>query len=268
FDPLDKNTVKLEGSNLVEASAGTGKTYSIGLLVLRLLLEKNLKISQILMVTFTNQAVAELAARIRKFLLLGIKAAEGGEVEKPIAQLIATYPNKDLVVTKLKEALSQLDEASIQTIHSFCQDALINHALDSSQPFGLDLQTNVLEIANEVVKKYWREEISGFQPTLFQEVEELSLENFQKVIKESLGGKTYALLNEEVPVFEDFVDQYEKFKNEYIEKKDAIIRNLVNIEEANLGFHANNNVETFIQLANSFSGYCKLISRENPQYYA
>ncbi|TRO66959.1 UvrD-helicase domain-containing protein [Christiangramia sabulilitoris] len=268
FNPLDKTTVKLEGSNLVEASAGTGKTYSIGLLVLRLLLEKDLKISQILMVTFTNQAVAELAARIRKFLLLGIKAAESKEVEKPIAQLIATYPDKDLVISKLKEALSQLDEASIQTIHSFCQDSLINHALDSGQPFGLDLQTNVLEIANEVVKKYWREEISGFQPALFQEVEELSLENFQKVIKESLGGKTYALLNEEVPVFEDFVIKYEKFKNEYIEKKDTIISNLVNIEEANLGAHANNNAETFIQLANSFSGYCTLISRENPQYYA
>jgi len=268
FNPLDKNTVKLEGSNLVEASAGTGKTYSIGLLVLRMLLEKDLKISQILMVTFTNQAVAELAARIRKFLLLGIKAAEGKEVEKPIEQLIATYPDKDFVIAKLKEALSQLDEASIQTIHSFCQDTLINHALDSGQPFGLELQANVLEIVNEAVKKFWRKEISGLQPTLFQEVEELSLENFKKVVRESLGGKTYAIINEETPSFNEFVRKYEIFKKDYLEKRNNIIKSLQDYDEAKFGKNAFKYKDKLIQLASSFSGYCKLITTEDPQYYA
>ncbi len=268
FNPLDKNTVKLEGSNLVEASAGTGKTYSIGLLVLRMLLEKDLKISQILMVTFTNQAVAELAARIRKFLLLGIKAAEGKEVEKPIEKLIATYPDKDFVIAKLKEALSQLDEAAIQTIHSFCQDALINHALDSGQPFGMELQANVLEIANEVVKRYWREEISGLPQTLFQEIEEISLENFQKVIRESLGGKTYAIVNEEAPSISEFVRKYEIFKNDYLKKRKNILKCLQDYDEAKFGKNAFKFKHKLIQLASSFSGYCKLITTEVPQYYA
>ncbi|MDX1718697.1 MAG: UvrD-helicase domain-containing protein [Salegentibacter mishustinae] len=267
FNPLDKSAVKLEGSNLVEASAGTGKTYSIGLLVLRLLLEKDLKISQVLMVTFTNHAVAELAARIRKFLLLGIKSVEGEEVEKPIEQLIATYPDKELVMIKLKEALSQLDEASIQTIHSFCQEALLNNALDSGQPFGLELQADVLEIANEAVKRFWRRNISGLPKSILQEVKEINLGNFHSVIRESLGGKTYALVDEEDPIIEDFVCQFETFKKDYIKRRNSILECLQEFEEAKFGKVAFKNKEKLIQLANDFSGYCNLIVSEKPQYY-
>ncbi len=253
FNPLDKNTVKLEGSNLVEASAGTGKTYSIGLLVLRMLLEKDLKISQILMVTFTNQAVAELAARIRKFLLLGIKAAEGNEVEKPIEQLIATYPDKDFVIAKLKEALSQLDEASIQTIHSFCQDALINHALDSGQPFGLELITDVLEIANEAVRRFWRENITILPPIILQEVKEMSLSNFQSVIKESIGGKKYGFKTDEKFSVERFEQQFCEFRELYDKRKDQIIDQIQNYklrEDWKSGI---------LKDASTFSGYCSVL---------
>ncbi|HET8829092.1 MAG TPA: UvrD-helicase domain-containing protein, partial [Pelobium sp.] len=65
FKDFNASTVALEGTNLIEASAGTGKTYSIAILVLRLLLEKNISIKEILMVTFTKAAVAELEERIR-----------------------------------------------------------------------------------------------------------------------------------------------------------------------------------------------------------
>ncbi len=254
FNPLDKSAVKLEGSNLVEASAGTGKTYSIGLLVLRLLLEKDLKISQVLMVTFTNQAVAELAARIRKFLLLGIKSAEGEEVEKPIEQLIATYPDKELVMIKLKEALSQLDEASIQTIHSFCQEALLNNALDSGQPFGLELQADVLEIANEAVKRFWRRNISILPKVILQEVKELNLGNFQSVIKESLGGKTYALKTEEEFLVEIFEQDFLKFHHSYEQNRNQILDHIQNYklrEDWKSGI---------LMDASTFSGYCDILN--------
>jgi exodeoxyribonuclease V beta subunit len=69
--------VPLEGSNLIEASAGTGKTYSIAILLLRLLLEKQLAIKEVLMVTFTKAAVAELEERIRLFVRIAAKAAHG-----------------------------------------------------------------------------------------------------------------------------------------------------------------------------------------------
>ncbi len=63
--PLNPLTLPLQGQILIEASAGTGKTYTIGLLSLRLLLERGLSVDQILVVTFTRAATEELRGRIR-----------------------------------------------------------------------------------------------------------------------------------------------------------------------------------------------------------
>ncbi len=65
---LDVHNISLKGYNLIEASAGTGKTYSIAILTLRLILEQPITINQILLVTFTKAAVAELQVRIRLFV--------------------------------------------------------------------------------------------------------------------------------------------------------------------------------------------------------
>jgi len=81
YIPFDAATVKLSGSNLIESSAGTGKTYSIAILALRLILEDNIAIEKILMVTFTKAAVAELQERVRLFVRLAEKAAQGLPVE-------------------------------------------------------------------------------------------------------------------------------------------------------------------------------------------
>ena len=74
---FDVKEVNLEGSNLIEASAGTGKTYSIGVLTLRLIIEKDMPVNKILMVTFTNAAVAELEGRIRKFIRIALGYLDG-----------------------------------------------------------------------------------------------------------------------------------------------------------------------------------------------
>jgi exodeoxyribonuclease V beta subunit len=76
YKPFNASTVELHGSNLIEASAGTGKTYSIAILVLRLVLEQKLSVKEILMVTFTKAAVAELEERIRLFIKQAYKASQ------------------------------------------------------------------------------------------------------------------------------------------------------------------------------------------------
>jgi exodeoxyribonuclease V beta subunit len=78
FNP---ETVILAGSNLIEASAGTGKTYSIAILTLRLIIEKNIPIEKILMVTFTKAAVAELETRVRSFVRLALSVSRGEVIE-------------------------------------------------------------------------------------------------------------------------------------------------------------------------------------------
>ena len=81
--------VPLSGSNLIEASAGTGKTYSIAILVLRLILEKELSIREILMVTFTKAAIAELEERIRKFVRAAYRKSCDEEIDdETISKLV------------------------------------------------------------------------------------------------------------------------------------------------------------------------------------
>src|SRR5690606_19789504 len=100
--------VSLSGSNLIEASAGTGKTYSIAILVLRLILEQKLSIKKILMVTFTKAAVAELEERIRLFVRTAYKNANGEEIDDLTIRLLVDRSigqwGDEEVIELLKEA--------------------------------------------------------------------------------------------------------------------------------------------------------------------
>src|SRR3954464_3589469 len=103
------STVNLRGSNLIEASAGTGKTYSIAIMVLRLVLEKKVSIKEILMVTFTKAAVAELEERIRLFIRQAHKASLGNKIsDSTIAALVdravQNYATQE-VQQRLKDAV-------------------------------------------------------------------------------------------------------------------------------------------------------------------
>jgi len=105
---------------VIEASAGTGKTFTLVGLVIDLLLERDARIEQILVVTFTEKAAGELRARIRQKLeeLLAL-AADGKDVAgKPCWNI------DDGARHKLRAALTGLDGATIATIHGFCQRTL------------------------------------------------------------------------------------------------------------------------------------------------
>ena len=138
--PFDANTVSLEETNLIEASAGTGKTYSIAILCLRLILEKNIAIPEILMVTFTKAAVVE--TRIRLFVRLAHQASMGEEINDTTIEFIVNNSIQTIgateTETKLKNALLFLDETAILTIHSFCQRTLSEYAFETSQIFGAE----------------------------------------------------------------------------------------------------------------------------------
>ena len=85
FDILN---APLTGSNLIEASAGTGKTYTIAGIYLRLLLESDIPSDQILVVTFTRAATEELKDRIRRKLVDTNLAISAGESDDPLIRQI------------------------------------------------------------------------------------------------------------------------------------------------------------------------------------
>lgn len=122
----------LSGFHLVEADAGTGKTWTLVGLVVRALVERGLGIEQILMVTFTNAAAAELRSRVRERieqLLLACLSYPAVPPQDPVAELLLANHDRAAVERSLRLALTRIDEAPIDTIHGLCQRVIREHAL-------------------------------------------------------------------------------------------------------------------------------------------
>src|SRR5436190_12833035 len=155
--PFNIVTASLEpGVTLIEASAGTGKTYSITGLILRLVLEKKLPIRQILAVTFTEAATQELRDRIRGRLQSALEDLQHG---KPDDEIVAVFLKQGDISSGIREldlALQSFDEAQIFTIHGFCQRMLTDHAFESGARFETALLIDPNPLFQEVARDFWR----------------------------------------------------------------------------------------------------------------
>ncbi|MGO3345790.1 MAG: exodeoxyribonuclease V subunit beta [Marinomonas sp.] len=166
---LDALTFPLFGKRLIEASAGTGKTYTIANLYLRLLvptgqagdLDKPLTVDQILVVTFTEAATAELKARIRGRIRVARKALMMGETSDVFLKdwLAGMNDNQQSdAIEKLLYAEKQMDEAAVFTIHGFCQRMLSQNAFESRMLFQQTIETDEQAPLSMAVKDVWRSE--------------------------------------------------------------------------------------------------------------
>ena len=171
YEIFDAARLKLKrGVNLVEASAGTGKTYAIGMLVLRALVELRVPIEKILIVTFTKAATEELKTRIRarlveaRELLKGELDLHDGEVDKTLLDWISTIKDQKEALILLQTALYDIDQAGIFTIHGFCQRMLVEQALESGQLFDVELLADINYVRNEVADDFWRTHIYSLDP--------------------------------------------------------------------------------------------------------
>jgi exodeoxyribonuclease V beta subunit len=169
-------TLALEGFNLLEASAGTGKTHALTGLYLRLLLEGGYAPDQILVVTYTKAATAELKTRIRRRLLDARALFGGGESEDPLLQAIhARIADKDRARRHLDLALASFDRAAIFTIHGFCQRVLTDQAFETGQGFDTRLVPDQSDRLQQIVDDFWRREINRL-PDLFLQAFRLRIE--------------------------------------------------------------------------------------------
>ncbi len=142
---------------LIEASAGTGKTYTISGLVLRLVLEKQLAIEEILVTTYTELATAELRERIRDLFFQALTAFQTGESEDKLIQpLLGQYRSDEQAQRRLSIALQSFDGASIYTIHGFAQRMLRDRAFESGALFDAELITEQSDILHEITDDFWR----------------------------------------------------------------------------------------------------------------
>lgn len=163
---LDVLDCPLDGMTLIEASAGTGKTWNICMLYLRLLLEKELAVPQILVVTFTNAATAELKERIRARLGEMLLLAETGQETDFILCKLANRLEergitREKITLSLKAALAAFDEAMILTIHGFCRKIATALAFETGQPFAFEVSQEEQETLRQVVEDFWRKHIAA-----------------------------------------------------------------------------------------------------------
>ncbi|MEE4637585.1 MAG: exodeoxyribonuclease V subunit beta [Wenzhouxiangella sp.] len=164
---LDPLRFPLHGVRLIEASAGTGKTWSITALYLRLVLghgrevEGALTPPEILVLTFTRAATQELRDRIRRRLAEAASAFRVGQAgeDEFLGALLAEYPDpaqQAACARRLQVAAEWMDEAAVQTIHAWSQGMLRQHAFDSGSLFEQEVDSEDRALFEQVVNDYWR----------------------------------------------------------------------------------------------------------------
>ncbi len=173
---LQPLTFPLHGSRLIEASAGTGKTWTIAALYLRLVLghgnadgEENgflrpLLPPEILVMTFTRAATRELSNRVRERLVQAAAFFRGeAYVDDPYLEALAGSYEDDaarmVAAHRLVLAAETMDEAAIFTIDAWCQRMLREHAFDSGSLFDEELVGDERALFEDAAKDYWRQHV-------------------------------------------------------------------------------------------------------------
>jgi exodeoxyribonuclease V beta subunit len=180
----------LAGIHLIEASAGTGKTYNITRIYLRLLLEQKLTVKQILVMTFTKDATEEIRGRIDELIRFALNNWQKLCLEDDFFVRISESVKADEAQHLLKQALLFLDEAAIFTIHGFCKSVLTEHAFASQVSFNANMETNQQSIVLQATQDWYRqlasEDEQAFRQVVqFWPVPESLVSHFSKAINKN-----------------------------------------------------------------------------------
>ena len=146
---------------LIEASAGTGKTYTIAYLILRLIL-KGVPVRKILVTTFSKAAADELKTRILTILSRKLRKLEPKKKSgSPPEQDLFGFAEKRKERFLLQLAISSIDEMTVSTIHGFCQKMLREYALRSGNGFETELVPDEAEYRDRLIRRFCRNRFYG-----------------------------------------------------------------------------------------------------------
>ncbi|WP_440875812.1 exodeoxyribonuclease V subunit beta [Thalassotalea sp. PLHSN55] len=156
MENLQAHSIPLTGKHLIEASAGTGKTYNITRIYLRMVLERKLPVEQILVMTFTKDATEEIKGRIDDFIRQAMNNWHELVASDPYFSRLASRISYDEAMPLLRRALLFLDEAAIFTIHGFCKRVLSQHAFASGVSFHAKMETDCQDIILQACQDWYR----------------------------------------------------------------------------------------------------------------
>ncbi|MBA7751659.1 exodeoxyribonuclease V subunit beta [Enterobacter sp. RHBSTW-01064] len=219
-ESLDPLRLPLQGERLIEASAGTGKTYTIAALYLRLLLglggtaafPRPLSVEELLVVTFTEAATAELRGRIRANIHELRIACLRQSTDNPLyASLLEEIADKQQAAQWLLLAERQMDEASVFTIHGFCQRMLSLNAFESGMLFEQQLIEDESELRYQACADFWRRHCYPLQRDIAEAVHALwkGPEELLRAIDRYLQGEA-PVIKSPPPADETLASRHEK----------------------------------------------------------
>ncbi|AKC60434.1 exodeoxyribonuclease V subunit beta [Blochmannia endosymbiont of Camponotus (Colobopsis) obliquus] len=249
---LDPLTLPLYGSHLIEASAGTGKSYTLIIIYLRLILGlkhdtslfKPLSVKEILVVTFTKITADNLRNKIkRKIHQLKIACLCGYSTCSMSSKLLIKIQNINLAISLLSRAEEEINQAAICTIHSFCQRIITQYPLESGTLFKFSLLENEINLYHEICKDFWRRYCYPLP------IEVISIISSYWTNPEQLMNNVLPYLQGELPtihyyLYEKNIDILTHHKNiialiEKIKKKWHTSQNIINIVTKHLKTHCN-----------------------------
>lgn len=228
YKEFDVFEVPLEGTNLIEASAGTGKTHSVALLALRMILERQMTIDQILMVTFTIDAAAEMKVRLRGFLREAARRLrhQAHDVDLGVIRVVddaLRQSSGDVAhALKLVEAAElDFDKASVFTIHGFCARMLAEYAFESKQVFrAKTVEPDAWNmLVDDAFYHAWRLHITTLPADVLKFLfdEDFSMQRVRDLVKGGLNGQKILVEGGLFPPVESINDWIEWFRTQSVE---------------------------------------------------
>jgi len=182
---LNAHSFPLRGSHLIEASAGTGKTWTIAALYVRLVLGhgdantapvRPMLPQDVLVMTFTRAATRELSDRIRARLTEAAQMFRSSDEPEDafLKQLWNEYDKgepREQAAYRLALAAQAMDDAAVYTIDAWCQRMLREHAFDSGNLFEENLVGDEAALRLEAVQDYWRQQLYPMATPLVAQVQ-------------------------------------------------------------------------------------------------
>ncbi len=244
FDPLRN----LEpGITVLEASAGTGKTYSITSLFLRLVAEQGLEVDQILVVTFTNAATAELKDRIRVRLHQAARALEDvqdgrlapEDIQDEVVRHLADAPEAERQRRRwnAQRALFRMDDAAISTIHGFCHRVLERYPVETGADFDATLVEADRDLLDEAVTDAYVSTLDALDPDVARSLRQEDIwGTVRAVLSETWKHPDATLLAEADPECpapdpETWWERFRQFQEEWFRQRADAVATLVRAVE-------------------------------------
>ena len=236
MQPFSVEKLPLQGTYFIEASAGTGKTHAIGLLVIRLIVERGLPIDSLLLLTFTNKATYELMDRVEKLLRQAndlLKDSKIQDTEGLCALLNLDDPvERQQQLERVRQALLHLDQAHISTISSFMFEVLRTCTRASGRAFGYTHSMNTRSLVQRALVLAIREYLYDEDTALLKQIHQhIDLEKLTGTFYKHLErGSTYQQCKAQTKasdLFEQLYNHTASLYDQYLEEAHIITPNKV-----------------------------------------